>query len=306
MSEDVTKAEPAAAGVSEDRLRKAEAYVEAEDGVVNRLVGWAGTLVTTIAVTMSLFHLYAAIAGAWPFTDFPIITTQPLRYAHVAFVLMLSFLLFPLSARFRDHIRWWDVAAGIPIVKEAGGTVLVRDINRSGSSPGASSSDPSGFARLGGRLDATNVIDARVVLLTNVALEHTDVLGETPVLSVASDLRIADGAAFPDDDALSLAERMQQLVRGPVVAGLHSLAAASLTAGKVEGDALVCSDDDDAKAAALELAATLVTGRALDADPEAVSRAIARLSREGIVAFPSLHVAQILNRSQFDRLALAA
>ena len=113
MSEDVTKAEGAAAAVSEDRLRKAEAYVEAEDGVVNRLVGWAGTLVTSIAVTMSLFHLYAAIAGAWPFTDFPIITTQPLRYAHVAFVMMLCFLLFPMSARFRNHIRWWDVVAGI-------------------------------------------------------------------------------------------------------------------------------------------------------------------------------------------------
>src|SRR5215472_12595680 len=52
-------------------------------------------------------------AGAWPFTDFPIITTQPLRYAHVAFVLMLSFLLFPLSERFRNRIRWWDIAAGI-------------------------------------------------------------------------------------------------------------------------------------------------------------------------------------------------
>jgi dihydrofolate synthase/folylpolyglutamate synthase len=34
-------------------------------------------------------------------------------------------------------------------------------------------------AGLGGRLDATNVLDARVVHLTNVALEHTDVLGET-------------------------------------------------------------------------------------------------------------------------------
>ena len=34
-------------------------------------------------------------------------------------------------------------------------------------------------AGLGGRHDATNVIDARVVLLTNVALDHTDVLGET-------------------------------------------------------------------------------------------------------------------------------
>jgi len=35
-------------------------------------------------------------------------------------------------------------------------------------------------AGLGGRHDATNVIDARVVLLTNVSLEHTDVLGDTP------------------------------------------------------------------------------------------------------------------------------
>ena len=34
-------------------------------------------------------------------------------------------------------------------------------------------------AGLGGRLDATNVIDARVVHLTNVGLEHTDVLGAT-------------------------------------------------------------------------------------------------------------------------------
>jgi dihydrofolate synthase/folylpolyglutamate synthase len=34
-------------------------------------------------------------------------------------------------------------------------------------------------AGLGGRLDATNVLSARVVQLTNVALEHTDVLGET-------------------------------------------------------------------------------------------------------------------------------
>ena len=34
-------------------------------------------------------------------------------------------------------------------------------------------------AGLGGRLDATNVLGARVVLLTNVGLEHTDVLGST-------------------------------------------------------------------------------------------------------------------------------
>ena len=35
-------------------------------------------------------------------------------------------------------------------------------------------------AGLGGRLDATNVLAARVVVLTNVALEHTEVLGDDP------------------------------------------------------------------------------------------------------------------------------
>src|SRR5207248_4200270 len=34
-------------------------------------------------------------------------------------------------------------------------------------------------AGLGGRLDATNVLAARVVVLTNVALDHVDVLGDT-------------------------------------------------------------------------------------------------------------------------------
>src|SRR5215210_1714148 len=34
-------------------------------------------------------------------------------------------------------------------------------------------------AGLGGRLDATNVLDAEVVVLTNVSLDHTDVLGDT-------------------------------------------------------------------------------------------------------------------------------
>jgi dihydrofolate synthase / folylpolyglutamate synthase len=34
-------------------------------------------------------------------------------------------------------------------------------------------------AGLGGRLDATNVLDAEIVVLTNVSLDHTDVLGNT-------------------------------------------------------------------------------------------------------------------------------
>jgi dihydrofolate synthase / folylpolyglutamate synthase len=50
-------------------------------------------------------------------------------------------------------------------------------------------------AGLGGRLDATNVIDARVVLLTNVALEHTDVLGETREEIAAEKLAVAGSGA---------------------------------------------------------------------------------------------------------------
>src|ERR1700752_4502689 len=98
--------------VSDDARRKAEEFIEADEGATNRLTGLAGQAVTAIAVVMSLFHLYAAVAGAWPFTDFPIMATQPLRYAHVAFVLVLSFLLFPMSARFRNRIRWFDVVLG--------------------------------------------------------------------------------------------------------------------------------------------------------------------------------------------------
>ncbi len=46
-------------------------------------------------------------------------------------------------------------------------------------------------AGLGGRHDATNVIAAPVVLLTNVALEHTDVLGETREAIAAEKLAVA-------------------------------------------------------------------------------------------------------------------
>jgi CRP-like cAMP-binding protein len=46
--------------------------------------------------------------------------------------------------------------------------------------------------------------------------------------------------------------------------------------------------------------------RYLGLSAEAVSRAIARLSRDGIVSFPRVHVALILNRPRFDQIALAA
>jgi dihydrofolate synthase/folylpolyglutamate synthase len=50
-------------------------------------------------------------------------------------------------------------------------------------------------AGLGGRHDATNVLRSRVVLLTNVGLEHTDVLGDTLEEIATEKLAVAQPAA---------------------------------------------------------------------------------------------------------------
>jgi NADPH-dependent F420 reductase len=119
-----------------------------------------------------------------------------------------------------------------------------------------------------------------VVLATkaDAALETAtalaDVLGDAPVLSVASELHFGSGGALPGTDQRSLAERTQAIVPAPVVAGLHSLAAGKLAHGRPEEDAFVCGDDADAKTLALELAAKVVAGRALDAGPLASARAL--------------------------------
>jgi len=116
MSEGLGSGQSADVGaVSEAQLRKAEEFIAAEEGVVNRLAGWAGTIVTAIAIAMSLFHLYAA---------YDIVPTQPLRYTHVAFVMVLCFLLFPLASRFRDRIRVWDVIAAAAAVGILGYALL--------------------------------------------------------------------------------------------------------------------------------------------------------------------------------------
>jgi NADPH-dependent F420 reductase len=123
--------------------------------------------------------------------------------------------------------------------------------------------------------DAVRRVDL-VVLATKAdgtleaAASLTDAVGTTPVLSVASDLR--------SKETVSLAERTQELMRAPVVAGLHSLAAGKLAHGRPDEDALVCGDDADAKALALELAGKVVAGRALDAGPLTRARALEGLT----------------------------
>jgi len=93
-----------AAGLDQETQKKVEELIEQEEGAVNRLSGWVGAAITALAVIMTLFHLYAA---------YDIVPTQTLRPVHVGFVLLLTFLMFPVLTRFRDRIRWWDVLTAL-------------------------------------------------------------------------------------------------------------------------------------------------------------------------------------------------
>jgi len=127
------------------------------------------------------------------------------------------------------------------------------------------------------RPDVVLAVKADAALDTARAV--ADALGETPLLSVASAIQFQKGVGMlPDPDARSLAERVQDVVRAPVAAGLHSIAAANLDEAPPEEDALICGDDPRAKELALELAGKLVAGRALDAGPLASARALEGLT----------------------------
>jgi len=107
MSEDIALLHQPAKEVSEEALARAEEMIEREEGVQNKLRGWRAALVATVAVVMSLFHLYTAYA---------IVRPEHLRAIHVAFVLFLSFLIFPAAKRFRHRVMPWDwllAAAGV-------------------------------------------------------------------------------------------------------------------------------------------------------------------------------------------------
>ena len=93
--------------VSDEARHRAEEFLEAEEGAANKLTGWLNIFVIAVAFAMSAFHLYTA---------YGIVPTQTLRPVHVGFVLFLCFLVFPLAARFRHRIMWWDwLAAALSI-----------------------------------------------------------------------------------------------------------------------------------------------------------------------------------------------
>lgn len=129
-------------------------------------------------------------------------------------------------------------------------------------------------------------VDADFIILAvnaeaalDTARELRGPIGSKAVLSVASELRFSKDGVLPTPEAVSLAERIQHELEGPVVAGLHSLAASSLGADHLpDEDAFVCGDHLEAKTAALDLAARLTSRRALDAGPLASARALEGLT----------------------------
>ena len=161
-------------------------------------------------------------------------------------------------------------------LKEAGAEVVIgsRDAERAQAAAaelgveGATNADAASSAEL-----VFLAVKADAALET--AREHAASIGVTPLFSVAAELNFSPTGVRPTTDARSLAERIQDVVEGPVVAGLHSLAAANFGADEApEEDALVCGDDPAAKELALELAGGLVRGRAVDAGPLASARAL--------------------------------
>jgi TRAP transporter 4TM/12TM fusion protein len=90
--------------VSDEALLKAQEFIEEEEGAANHLAGWRAGFITVVAVVMSVFHLYAA---------YGIVPTQIMRPVHVAMVLFLTYLLFPVAKRFRHRIMWWDIVAAL-------------------------------------------------------------------------------------------------------------------------------------------------------------------------------------------------
>src|SRR6266446_4150158 len=93
--------------IDAEALKKAEVYIEAEEGATNKLRGALGVFVAAVAVVMSVFHLYTAYA---------IVPTQTLRPVHVGFVLFLVYLLFPAAKRYRHRVMWWDWVCALAAV----------------------------------------------------------------------------------------------------------------------------------------------------------------------------------------------
>ena len=105
-------------GLTEELRHKVEEFIEEEEGSFNRYKGWLAAFLTAVAVGTSAFHLYAA---------YGIVRTEILRGVHVALILFLSFMMFPVAKRFRHRLMWWDVLLALLSLAVIGWMILNGD-----------------------------------------------------------------------------------------------------------------------------------------------------------------------------------
>ena len=86
--------------LTEEQKKKIEQLIEEEEGITRKVTGIWNIVITTLAVAMSLFAIYSSI--------FPV-TTQILRGVHVTFLLVISFLYYPMAKRFKGKINIFDI-----------------------------------------------------------------------------------------------------------------------------------------------------------------------------------------------------
>jgi TRAP transporter 4TM/12TM fusion protein len=86
--------------LTEEQKKRIEELIEDEEGVTRKVTGFWDMAITVLAVAMSLFAILSAITP---------VTTQILRGIHVAFLLTISFLYYPMAKKFKGKINVVDI-----------------------------------------------------------------------------------------------------------------------------------------------------------------------------------------------------
>jgi len=90
--------------LTEEQKKKLEEIIEEEEGVARKVTGFWNVVITVLAVGMSLFAIYTAVFS---------VTTQIVRGVHVAFLLALSFLFYPITKKYKGKINAIDVVLSV-------------------------------------------------------------------------------------------------------------------------------------------------------------------------------------------------
>jgi len=97
---DIPSVDKAIEELTEEQKKKLEELIEEEEGVTRKVKGFWNIVITALAVIMSLFAIYEAVVP---------LTTQIVRGVHVAFLLAISFLYYPVAKRFKGKINIFDI-----------------------------------------------------------------------------------------------------------------------------------------------------------------------------------------------------